>query len=109
VVFITATTDASTRERALRDGALDYLTKPFDEDGLLDIVRAAIEAFTQNEPMATPSMLEVDGFCRVESKTGSRSPSTTARPSTPSMRRATGTIRPSANHRNCQSRAYFAV
>jgi FixJ family two-component response regulator len=52
VVFITATTDAGTREQALRDGALEYLTKPFDEDGLLDIVRAAIAASTQNEPIA---------------------------------------------------------
>jgi FixJ family two-component response regulator len=49
VVFITATTDAGPREQALRDGALEYLTKPFDEDGLLDIVRAAIAASAQNE------------------------------------------------------------
>ncbi len=42
VVFVSATTDTETRERALRDGALDYLVKPFNEDALLEIVRAAI-------------------------------------------------------------------
>ena len=52
LVFITATSDSVTREQALRDGALEYLTKPFDEDRLLDIVRTALESVTPNEPIA---------------------------------------------------------
>jgi FixJ family two-component response regulator len=43
VIFITAHgSDEEVRSRALRDGALDYLIKPFSEDVLLDAVRKAL-------------------------------------------------------------------
>ena len=42
VVFITAYDDGPTRERARRSGAVEYLTKPFDEEVLIDAIRRAI-------------------------------------------------------------------
>jgi FixJ family two-component response regulator len=42
VVFITAYDDGPTRERARRSGAVEYLTKPFDEGALIDALRRAI-------------------------------------------------------------------
>ena len=42
VVFITAHDDTITRERARRAGAVDYLSKPFDDVALLRAVDRAI-------------------------------------------------------------------
>ena len=42
VIFITAFDDGPTRERARRSGAVEYLTKPFDEGALIDAIRRAI-------------------------------------------------------------------
>ena len=42
-VFITAHGDESMKMQALRAGAVEFLAKPFDEDVLLDCVRAAME------------------------------------------------------------------
>ena len=42
-VFITAHGDANMRMQALRAGAVEFLAKPFDEEVLLDCVRAAME------------------------------------------------------------------
>jgi len=43
VIFITAHgSDRETRSRAIRDGAVDYLSKPFSEDALLNAVRTAL-------------------------------------------------------------------
>lgn len=42
VIFITAHDDGPTRERARRSGAVDYLTKPFDEEALIDAINRAI-------------------------------------------------------------------
>ena len=41
-IFITAHGDASLRMQALRAGAAEFLTKPFDDEVLLDNVRAAL-------------------------------------------------------------------
>jgi FixJ family two-component response regulator len=43
IVFITAHGDAETRTLAMRDGALEFLSKPFDDTVLLEIVHAAIQ------------------------------------------------------------------
>ena len=43
IVFITAHGDENMRLQALRAGAVEFLAKPFDEEVLLDCVRAAIE------------------------------------------------------------------
>jgi FixJ family two-component response regulator len=44
IVFITAHGDESMRMQALRAGAVEFLAKPFDEEALLDCVRAAMES-----------------------------------------------------------------
>ena len=43
-IFITAHGDAKMRMQALRAGAVEFLAKPFDDDILLDSVRAALES-----------------------------------------------------------------
>ena len=43
-IFITAHGDAKMRLQALRAGATEFLTKPFNDEVLLDNVRAAIES-----------------------------------------------------------------
>jgi len=42
-IFITAHGDVRMRMQALRAGAVEFLTKPFDEEVLLDSVRAALQ------------------------------------------------------------------
>ena len=42
VVFITAHGDEEARRRALADGAVDYLLKPFSEEALLNAIDAAL-------------------------------------------------------------------
>lgn len=44
IIFITAHGDAKMRIQALRAGAVEFLSKPFDEEVLLDSVRAALES-----------------------------------------------------------------
>lgn len=43
IIFITAQGDEKLRLHALRAGAVEFLTKPFDDNALLDSVRAALE------------------------------------------------------------------
>ena len=43
IIFITAQGDEKLRLQALRAGAVEFLTKPFDDNALLDSVRAALE------------------------------------------------------------------
>jgi FixJ family two-component response regulator len=43
IVFITAHGDAQMRMQALRAGAVEFLAKPFNDEVLLDTVRAALE------------------------------------------------------------------
>jgi FixJ family two-component response regulator len=43
IIFITAHGDAGVRIQAMREGAIEFLTKPFNDDVLLEIVHAAIE------------------------------------------------------------------
>ncbi len=42
-IFITAHGDTKMRMQALREGAVEFLAKPFDDEVLLDSVRAALE------------------------------------------------------------------
>lgn len=44
ILFITAHGDEKMRMQALRAGAVEFLTKPFDDEVLLDNVRAALES-----------------------------------------------------------------
>src|ERR1700674_4827519 len=43
-IFITAHGDAQMRLQALRAGAAEFLPKPFDNEALLDSVRAALKS-----------------------------------------------------------------
>ena len=43
IIFITAQGDDKLRLQALRAGAVEFLTKAFDDQALLDSVRAALE------------------------------------------------------------------
>jgi FixJ family two-component response regulator len=43
-IFITAHGDERMRMQALRAGALEFLAKPFDNNALLDSVRAALKS-----------------------------------------------------------------
>src|SRR5262245_36236828 len=43
IIFITAHGNAGMRMEALRAGAVEFLAKPFDDEVLLDSVRAALE------------------------------------------------------------------
>jgi FixJ family two-component response regulator len=44
IIFITAHGDAKMRMQAMCEGAVEFLTKPFDEEVLLETVRAALES-----------------------------------------------------------------
>ena len=43
IIFITAHSDEGMRTQALSSGAVEFLAKPFDDEVLLDTVRAALE------------------------------------------------------------------
>ena len=43
IIFITAQGDEKMRMQALRAGAVEFLTKPFDDEVLVETVRAALE------------------------------------------------------------------
>lgn len=43
IIFITAHGDAEMRIHAMRDGAVEFLTKPFDDEVLLEAVNAALD------------------------------------------------------------------
>jgi FixJ family two-component response regulator len=43
-IFITAHGDAKMRMQAMRAGAVEFLAKPFDDEALLEGVRAALES-----------------------------------------------------------------
>ena len=43
IVFITAHGDTQMRMQALRAGAVEFLSKPFNDETLLETVRAALE------------------------------------------------------------------
>jgi FixJ family two-component response regulator len=43
IIFITAYGDARTRIQAMREGAVEFLAKPFDHQLLLKTVRAALD------------------------------------------------------------------
>ena len=42
-ILVTAYPDKATRARALKDGIVCYLLKPFDDNDLMDCVRKAVE------------------------------------------------------------------
>jgi FixJ family two-component response regulator len=49
IIFITAHGDAKMRIQAMRDGAVEFLTKPFDNAVLLEMVHAAVEVSSRKQ------------------------------------------------------------
>jgi len=47
IIFITAHGDSKMRIQAMRDGAVEFLTKPFDNPVLLETVHAAVEEYAR--------------------------------------------------------------
>ena len=47
IIFITAHGDARMRIQAMRDGAVEFLTKPFDNAVLLETVHAAVDDYAK--------------------------------------------------------------
>jgi FixJ family two-component response regulator len=46
IILITARGDAKLKTRAMKAGAVEFLSKPFDDDVLLETVRAALRGST---------------------------------------------------------------
>src|SRR3984893_11398038 len=44
IIFITAHGDEKMRMQALRAGAVEFMAKPFDDEALIESVRAALES-----------------------------------------------------------------
>src|SRR5262249_51884867 len=43
IIFLTAHGDIRTTVKAMKSGAVEFLTKPFDDEHLLDVIREALE------------------------------------------------------------------
>jgi FixJ family two-component response regulator len=53
LIFITAHGDAKMRFQAMREGAVEFLTKPFDNAVLLETVHAAVENYAKTLGLRT--------------------------------------------------------
>jgi FixJ family two-component response regulator len=53
IIFITAHGDAKMRIQAMRDGAVEFLTKPFDNDVLLETAHAAVKDYAKTIGLRT--------------------------------------------------------
>jgi FixJ family two-component response regulator len=42
IIFVTAHPEENTRARALKAGAIGFLTKPFNEESLIEYIHAAL-------------------------------------------------------------------
>jgi FixJ family two-component response regulator len=49
VIFVTAFPDSKARERALKAGAVAFLSKPFEEDSLIHAVGSALQITSRGE------------------------------------------------------------
>ena len=54
VIMITAHGTVSTAVEAIKKGALDYITKPFDQDDLKNIIHKAVQTRRLNEAKVFP-------------------------------------------------------
>ena len=55
IIFITAHGDAKMKIQAMRDGAVEFLTKPFDNTVLLETVHAAVEDYAKTLGLGNPN------------------------------------------------------
>jgi two-component system, LuxR family, response regulator FixJ len=65
LIFITGHGDIPMAVQALRDGAVDFIEKPFDEDVLLDAVKNALESARSKSAESVPN----DVYIRLETLT----------------------------------------
>ena len=103
-IFITAHGDEKMRMQALRAGAVEFMAKPFDDEALLDSVRAALELHWGVEPdkkraRSTRGFLwQLPGYCgrviKILTRADSSRSSATAQPSKPCSNKSNGSRPP---------------
>jgi len=57
IIFISAHDDAETKKRALGEGALAFLHKPFHEEALMDAVHSALSSL-KGSPLLDPDVAQ---------------------------------------------------
>lgn len=62
VIIITAHGTITTAVKALKQGAFDYITKPFEQDDLKNIISKAVKTRTLNEDELVPSPADIDRY-----------------------------------------------
>jgi len=62
VIIITAHGTVETAVKALKKGAFDYITKPFDQDDLKNIIQKAYKTHVFSDDELIPSSEEIDHF-----------------------------------------------
>src|SRR5712675_397735 len=66
IIFVTAHGDEKMRMQALRAGAVEFLAKPFDDEVLLESVRAALESVLEQVEQVAPT----DSTVLIQGETG---------------------------------------
>jgi FixJ family two-component response regulator len=66
IIFITAFDDAELRAQAMKEGAVEFLTKPFDHKFLLKILRCALDNKTYG--FGAPRFASVSSKARASSR-----------------------------------------
>jgi FixJ family two-component response regulator len=56
VIFVTASLEERTRVRALKAGAIAFLTKPFNEERLIEYIHAALSGRKIETALGSPSV-----------------------------------------------------
>src|SRR4029077_363272 len=59
IIFITAHGDAKMRIQAMREGAVEFLTKPFDNAVLLETVHAAVKDYAKTLGLRTSNQCQL--------------------------------------------------
>jgi FixJ family two-component response regulator len=75
IIFVTGREDAPTIVQAMKAGAVEFLTKPFNDDALLDAIRSAIErseVLVSRERRKADIQQKYDGLTRREREVLSR-------------------------------------
>lgn len=68
IVFLTGHGDVSTAVRAIQDGAVDFLEKPFASDKLLQCVKRALETDAQGRAQRSQAQVLEDRLERLTSR-----------------------------------------
>lgn len=76
VIFITAKSSVSDKVKGLKQGAEDYITKPFDTSELLARIEVVLRRFNKNISTLTVDDIEIDLNSRTVKKNGAEIPLT---------------------------------